>query len=89
MAFLTKAIWNFGMLSIGRGSYFDAKTYVDEGNPINAGVMDSLLPFAKGAYLFLVIIRVPLMLVSLKKLSICKTYFYFQFVFSLVEVCLP
>ena len=62
---------------------------MSESNEYNEDLVKSIFPFVKMAIIFMTIGRAILLLISFKKISICKVYIYYQVIYILLELCLP
>ena len=56
---------------------------------MNTTLVSDVFPYAKWALIMSIFGRVILMLISLKKLNITKTYIYFNLMVELIKFCLP
>ena len=60
---------------------------MSESNEYNEDLVKSIFPFVKMAIIFMTIGRAILLLISFKKISICKVYIYYQVIYILLELC--
>ena len=82
----------FNMFAFATGSVASDKTeeLIVDGSPlINTSLCEVVFQYAKWASIVLVFGRVVLILISLKKLSVCKVYFYYNMLELVILVCLP
>ena len=56
---------------------------------LNLELCTTIFPYAKWAVICMTFGRLILMLISLKHLSVCKVYLYYELVNMLVLMCLP
>ena len=56
---------------------------------MNTTLCEKVFPYAKWALIMSIIGRAVLLLISLKRLSICKVHFYYEMLVLAVLFCLP
>ena len=62
---------------------------MEEGNPAEPELTELVYPYAKTAMYIYFVGRVILMLISLKRLSVCRYYLYYEFLFAIIVLFLP
>ena len=80
------------MITFATGASPQDKTekLIEDDSPlINTALCEAVLQYANWALIVLVLGRVILILISLKKLSVCKVYFYYNMLELVILVCLP
>ena len=60
-----------------------------ENSGVNQELAEMVLPILKYSYIILIVCRPLLMIVSYWKPAICRSYFYYQFLITLILLTLP
>ena len=82
----------FNIYQFSSGVQASEKTYrmIENHSPImNIQNCEEVLPYAKWALVIVNLGRAILILISLKRLSICKVYFYYNMLNQVILICLP
>ena len=66
-----------------------AKKYLNEGDSPEHDLAEAIYPYAKIAMLIFTLGRVILLLVSIKQLSVCRYYLYYELLLFIINICLP
>ena len=89
LAFVSKILFMAMNWPLGQANFQQSEKYIENGGEHNEEFVSAIFPYVKIAILSMSIGRVILLLISFKKLSICKFYIYYQVVYILLELCLP
>lgn len=89
IAFLSKVVFTSFYMPIGIANYQQSKEYIDAEKPHNEELMKTMFPILQWTMIIMTFGRLILMAISMKKLSICKTYIYYQVLYGILEDCLP
>lgn len=89
-AFLTKLIYMAGVMALGNSNYHESEEFMKkEDSVFDRECVNKTYTFAKNFIIIMGFGRLLLMLVSFKKLEVCKVYFYYMQLYKLVEQLLP
>ena len=66
-----------------------AKKFMDEGESPKQDLIEAIHPYAKNATLLHVVGRVILMLISIKRPSVCRYYLYYELLLHIINICSP
>ena len=89
LTFCSKLLFMAVMVPSGQANFQQSEEFIAEGGQHNEELVSEILPFIKMALIFMTLGRAVLLLISFKRLSICKVYIYYQVVYVLLELFLP
>ena len=74
---------------MGSENFQQSEEIMDEWNPKKADLIEEVRPYAKTAYFLFTLGRLILMLISIKKLSITRLYFYYELLNVVIDQFFP
>ena len=83
--FIFMLIWS----ALGQANYQQSREYIERDEQHNSDLIKGLFPFIQWTMIVMSYARLLLVLLSMKKLAICKVYIYYQIVYLMLEQCLP
>ena len=84
--FLTKILYMAGFMTLGSANYQESEEFQSKKDSVyNRELAGETFVYVKVLIIFMGVTRLFLMLVSFKKLEVCKYYFYFMQVYKVVE----
>jgi len=88
-SFAARLFYTLVFMIIGISHLDKSENFIADGEASSKEFVDANFPTLKIVYILLTFGRIPLMLISARKLTICKTYIYYEVVCNLVEECMP
>ena len=90
LSMISRFCLDFSFLLLGKLQSVQTEKFIESNSPdLNTTLVSDMFPYAKWALIMTIFGRVILMLISLKKLKVTKTYFYFNLMVELIKFCLP
>ena len=87
---IQRLFFNLVQLFMGRLPFVKTQELLQtDTQNLNTSLSEELLPYAKWALIAAIFGRVILLLISMKRLSICKVHIYYEFLIFVVLMCLP